>query len=327
MYNSLGKALMDGIVIVDKPGGITSYQVVAKVKKVLKTTKVGHGGTLDPLATGVLPLFLNRATKLVPFLMNGTKMYRATLRLGITTDTQDREGKVTAESSSIPADHQLIINTFNSFKGTIEQIPPMYSALKVHGTPLYKLARKGIVIKRKSRTVTLHEIKVIDISLPHVTFEVWCSPGTYIRTLCADIGIKLECGAHLVELERLQSGSFRLSDSISLDQLNIFAEQDLLTENLFPLSESFKTLPKLRVENQIITILRKSGTLLASHIKNIPLPSIEKGTLMKLTCQGDDLTAIVQSLINNNNEFSALSDKTRVCKLVCLFNPQENTLH
>jgi len=318
---------MDGILIVDKPGGITSYQVVAKVKKILKATKVGHGGTLDPLATGVLPIFLNRATKLVPFLMNGTKMYRATLRLGINTDTQDREGKITAESSYIPADHQLIINTFNSFKGTIEQIPPMFSALKVHGTPLYKLARKGIVIKRKSRTVNLHKIKVIDISLPHVTFEVCCSPGTYIRTLCADIGIKLECGAHLVELERLQSGSFLLSDSMNLDQLNIFAKQDLLAENLFPLSESFKALPRLRVENQITTILRKSGTLSASHIKNIPLPSIEKGTLMKLTCHKDNLIAIAQSLINTSNGFSATPDKTRVCKLVCLFNPQENTLH
>ncbi|MBW2182389.1 MAG: tRNA pseudouridine(55) synthase TruB [Deltaproteobacteria bacterium] len=318
---------MDGILIVDKPGGITSYQVVAKVKKILKATKVGHGGTLDPLATGVLPIFLNRATKLVPFLMNGTKMYRATLRLGITTDTQDREGNIIAESSDIPADHQLIINTFNSFKGTIEQIPPMFSALKVHGTPLYKLARKGIVLTRKARTVTLHEIKVLDISLPHVTFEVWCSPGTYIRTLCADIGKKLECGAHLVELERLQNGSFRLSDSISLDQLNRFAEQNSIAEKLFSLSESFKALPSLRVENQITTILRKGGSLLASHLINTSLPSLEKGTLMKLTCQEDALIAIVQSLINNSNGFSALSDKTRVCKLVCFFNPQENTLH
>lgn len=318
---------MDGILIVDKPGGITSYQVVAKVKKILKATKVGHGGTLDPLATGVLPIFLNRATKLVPFLMNGSKMYRATLRLGITTDTQDREGNIIAESSYIPADHQLIINTFSSFKGALEQIPPMFSALKVHGTPLYKLARKGIVLTRKARTVTLHEIKVLDISLPHVAFEVWCSPGTYIRTLCADIGKKLECGAHLVELERLQSGSFRLSDSINLDQLNRFAEQNSIAEKLFSLSESFKALPSLRVENQITTILRKGGTLLASHLINTSLPSLEKGTLLKLTCQEDDLIAIVQSLINNSNGFSALSDKIRVCKLVCFFNPQENTLH
>jgi tRNA pseudouridine55 synthase len=254
-------------------------------------------------------------------------MYRATLRLGITTDTQDREGNIIAESNYVPADHQLIINTFNSFKGTIKQIPPMFSALKVHGTPLYKLARKGIVLTRKARTVTLHEIKVLDISLPHVTFEVWCSPGTYIRTLCADIGKKLECGAHLVELERLQNGSFRLSDSISLDQLNRFAEQNSIAEKLFSLSESFKALPSVRVENQITTILRKGGSLLASHLINTSLPSLEKGTLMKLTCQEDALIAIVQSLINNSNGFSALSDKARVCKLVCFFNPQENTLH
>ena len=221
---------MDGILIIDKPGGFTSHQVVKKVKKILKATKVGHGGTLDPLATGVLPIFLNRATKLAPFLMNGTKRYRATLRLGIETDTQDREGKVIAESNYIIKDHQLIIQTLNSFKGTIEQVPPMFSALKVQGTPLYKLARKGISLDLKARKVHIHEIKATDINPPCVTFEVCCSPGTYIRTLCADAGKKLECGAHLSELKRLQSGHFRLDDSINLDQLNLLAEQNSIKE-------------------------------------------------------------------------------------------------
>lgn len=317
---------MDGILIVDKPRGITSYQVVKKVKKILKTEKIGHGGTLDPIATGVLPIFLNRATKLVSFLMYSTKKYRATMRLGIETDTQDRDGKITAKSDYIPRDHKLIIKTFDSFKGTIEQIPPMFSALKVQGTPLYKFARKGIFLNRKARKVHLYAIKVIDISIPHVTFEVYCSSGTYIRTICADVGKKLECGAHLVELKRLQSGHFRLDDSMSLDQLTLLAEQNSLKENLFPLSKSFKALPTVIVDNKVITTLKKSGTVSVSLLKHIPLPFTKKGDALKVTSKEDDLIAIVQSLINKDR-FSTIPDKTRAWKLICFFNPQKNTLH
>ena len=268
---------MDGILIIDKPSGITSYQVVKKVKKTFKATKVGHGGTLDPLATGVLPIFLNKATKLSPFLMNGIKRYRATMKLGIETDTLDRDGKITAESNCIPEDHQLITTTINSFKGTIEQIPPMFSALKYKGTPLYKLARRGITLNLKARQVIIHEIKVHEINLPHITFEVCCSSGTYVRTLCADVGKKLGCGAHLTGLKRLQSGNFLLDDSISLDQLNNLAEQNSLKKNLFSLSKSFDNLPNVMVKNQVATILKKSRTVPVSCLRNTPLPSMKKG--------------------------------------------------
>jgi len=316
---------MDGILIVDKPSGFTSHQVVKKVKRILKATKVGHGGTLDPLATGVLPIFINRATKLAPFLMNGTKRYRATLRLGIETDTQDREGKITAESNYVTKDPQLIIKTLNSFKGTIEQTPPMFSALKVQGIALYKLARKGILLDLKTRKVQIHEIKVIDITLPHVTFVVCCSPGTYIRTLCADVGKKLECGAHLVELKRLRSGNFRLDDSISLDQLQLLTEQNLLKENLCSLSELFKVLPMVMVENQVTTIFKKSRFISVSQLKNIPLPSLKKGDILKVTSREESLIAVVQTLIDKNR-FSIIPNN-RAWKLLCFFNPQENTLH
>ncbi len=316
---------MDGILIIDKPSGITSYQVVKKVKKTFKATKVGHGGTLDPLATGVLPIFLNRATKLSAFLMNGIKKYRATMELGIETDTLDRDGKITAESNCIPEDHHLIITTINSFKGTIEQIPPMFSALKYKGTPLYKLARRGITLNLKARKVIIHEIKVHEIILPHITFEVCCSSGTYVRTLCADVGKKLGCGAHLTGLKRLQSGNFLLDDSISLDQLNNLAEQNSLKKNLFSLSKSFDNLPNVMVENQVATILKKSRTVPVSCLRDTPLPSMKKGDFFKAPCQGDNLIAIVQSLINNNS-FSMMPDKERAWKLVCFFNPQENTL-
>ncbi len=317
---------MDGILIIDKPSGMTSYQVVKKVKKTFKATKVGHGGTLDPLATGVLPIFLNRATKLSAFLMNGIKKYRATMELGIETDTLDRDGKITAESNCIPEDHHLIITTINSFKGTIEQIPPMFSALKYKGTPLYKLARRGITLNLKARKVIIHEMNVHEIILPYITFEVCCSSGTYVRTLCADVGKKLGCGAHLTGLKRLQSGNFLLDDSISLDQLNNLAEQNSLKKNLFSLSKSFDNLPNVMVKNQVATILKKSRTVPVSCLRDTPLPSMKKGDFFKAPCQGDNLIAIVQSLINNNS-FSMMPDKERAWKLVCFFNPQENTLH
>ena len=154
---------MDGILIVNKPKGVTSFAVVKEVKAILGARKVGHGGTLDPLATGVLPLFINRATKLVPFLMNGTKKYRAIMKLGIKTDTQDRDGRVISESRNIPEDHQHIIQELSSFTGTGKQIPPMFSALKVRGTPLYKFPRKGISIERTPRTISTHALTVTDI--------------------------------------------------------------------------------------------------------------------------------------------------------------------
>jgi len=326
LYSSGRKSCMDGILIIDKPKGFTSHQIVKKVKKILKAKKVGHGGTLDPLATGVLPIFINKATKLAPLLMNGSKRYRATLRFGIETDTQDHEGKITSESNYLIKDHQLIIKTINSFKGTIEQTPPMFSALKFQGIALYKLARKGISLDLKARKVHIHEIKVLDIDIPHVTFLVCCSPGTYIRTLCADIGKKLECGAHLVELKRLQSGNFLLNDSISLDQLQLLAEKNQLKEKLFSLSKSFKALPNVIVEQKLITTLKKSRAVLASQLKNTSLPYIKKGDVLKVTCREESLIAIVYSLVTNNR-FSTIPDKERVWKLICFFNPQENTLH
>jgi tRNA pseudouridine55 synthase len=317
---------MNGILIVDKPSGCTSYQVVKRVQKILKAKKVGHGGTLDPLATGVLPLFLNRATKLVPLLMNGIKRYRATLKLGVETDTLDREGNIITESARLPEDHQHIIRTFDSFKGTIEQTPPMFSALKVHGIPLYKLARKGITLERTARRIQIYDLTVIEISLPLITFEVCCSPGTYVRTLCADIGKKLGCGAHLVELTRLQSGNFLIGDSLSLDQLHRLVAHNSVQENLYSLAESFKTFPQIIVDAHTITTLKRSRTIPVAHLTHLSLPPMEKGAVVKVLCQEDHLIALIQSLISMR-DLPTLSAATSAWKLVCLFNPRDNTLH
>ena len=315
---------MDGILVVDKPSGITSYQVVRKVKKLIGAAKVGHGGTLDPLATGVLPIFLNRATKLASFLTHGTKKYRATMKLGVETDTQDRDGTIIRESTALPKDPQHIIDVLNALKGAGEQIPPMFSAVKFRGTPLYKLARKGISFERKARTIFIYEMTVQDIRLPYVTFEVACSPGTYVRTLCADSGKKMTCGAHLVELTRLQSGNFRLADSINLNQLQSVSKENGLHNTLFPLSESFSDLPNICVGNDLFTLLKQRRTLTVSHLKNTSPTAIHKGTLLKVTCQEDSLIALVQSHSTNNPSAPATD---RAWKLVCFFNPHENTLH
>jgi tRNA pseudouridine55 synthase len=315
---------MDGILIVDKPKALTSFAVVKEVKMILGVRKVGHGGTLDPLATGVLPLFINRATKLVPFLMNGTKKYRATMKLGVETDSQDRDGKVIFESNHIPKDHLQIIRVLSSFTGTGKQIPPMFSALKVNGTPLYKFARKGISLERKPRTISIHAVKVIDIFLPHVTFEVTCSAGTYVRTLCADTGKKLACGAHLTELKRLQSGLFHLEDAITLNRLRATATAP--HNNLLSLTKSFKNLPNLIVGSNLMSLLKKRRTAPVSQVKNVFPTTLNRGDLLKVSSPGDTHIALVHSLMDSHKLLKS-PETNQALKLVCFFNPHENTLH
>ena len=317
---------MDGILILDKHKGATSFAVVKEVKAILGAVKVGHGGTLDPLATGVLPLFINRATKLVPFLMNGTKKYRATMKLGIETDTQDQDGRVISVSKHIPEDHQQIIQALTSFTGTGEQIPPMFSALKVHGTPLYKFARKGISLERKPRAISIHALTVIDITLPYVTFEVTCSAGTYVRTLCADTGKKLSCGAHLTELIRLQSGLFHLADAITLDRLRATTTEAAPQTNLLSLNKSFKNLPNLIIGNNLMYWLKQRRTASVSQVKNIFPTTLNKGDLLKVSSPGDTHIALVHSLMDSHKLLKS-PETHQAWKLVCFFNPQENTLH
>jgi tRNA pseudouridine55 synthase len=317
---------MDGILIVNKPKGVTSFAVVKEVKAILGARKVGHGGTLDPLATGVLPLFINRATKLVPFLMNGTKKYRATMKLGVETDTQDRDGKVVSESRNIPENHQQIIQVLSSFTGTGKQIPPMFSALKVQGTPLYKFARKGITLERKPRAISIYALTVTDITLPYVTFEVTCSAGTYVRTLCADIGKKLACGAHLTELTRLQSGLFHWQDAITLNKLRTTTSATAPQNNLLSLTKSFKNLPNLIVGSNLMSLLKERRTASVSQVKNVFPTTLNSGDLLKVSSPGDTHVALVHSLMDSYKLLKS-PETNQAWKLVCFFNPHENTLH
>ena len=210
---------MHGFIVVDKPAGMTSHDVVARVRRLLKIKKVGHTGTLDPFATGVLPVAVGEATKAVPFLDERQKEYRAVIRLGVVTDTDDLDGTVIAGSPVDGIGEADIRKVLAGFTGTIDQIPPLYSALKRNGVPLYRLARKGEQVEREPRQVTIHTLTVDRIDLPDVAVTVRCSRGTYVRALARDVGERLGCGAHLVELRRTASGSFTLEHARTLEQL------------------------------------------------------------------------------------------------------------
>ncbi|MDR1591130.1 MAG: tRNA pseudouridine(55) synthase TruB [Puniceicoccales bacterium] len=209
---------MNGILLVDKPMGWTSHDVVAKLRHHLRIRKIGHAGTLDPMATGLLVLLIGNATKVSQYITNQDKTYEGTLCLGQETDSYDGEGEVVA-IHEIHASEEEIRRCAQQFLGDQWQLPPMFSAKKVNGQPLYKLARKGETIEREPRLAKIYEFLIHDISLPHVTFTVACSKGTYVRTLAHDMGQKLSCGAYLSQLRRTKTGNFRLDRAVILEHL------------------------------------------------------------------------------------------------------------
>jgi len=210
---------MHGLLLIDKPEGISSFDVVRRVRRICRTRKVGHGGTLDPLATGLLPVAVGHATRLLEYLLEGNKTYRATLRLGITTSTQDSQGDVLRELPWAGLDAQRVAAELQRFVGEQLQLPPMYSALKHQGQPLYRLARSGTEVERTPRRIEIFRISLVRIELPEVCFDVECSKGTYIRTLIHDLGERLGVGAHMTALRRLATGPYRLEQAVSLAEL------------------------------------------------------------------------------------------------------------
>lgn len=226
---------MNGIINLYKPPGITSHTAVAKVRRILQMKKVGHTGTLDPDAQGVLPICLGKGTKVSGMLTDTDKAYRAVIRFGVTTDTQDMSGTVLTECDPVIT-QEMLLDILPQFTGEIQQIPPMYSAVKVGGKKLYELARQGTEIERKPRTITIFDLQLVDFSGTCATLDISCSKGTYIRTLCHDIGQALGCGAAMEHLTRTRSGMFRLEDSVTLEtleqnpQLHIIPVDKLFTE-------------------------------------------------------------------------------------------------
>lgn len=231
---------MDGIINIYKEKGFTSHDVVAKLRGILKQRKIGHTGTLDPEAVGVLPVCLGKATKLCDVLTDKDKTYVAVLKLGIRTDTQDLTGQVLKESE-LSWEEEKILAAANSFVGDYMQVPPMYSALKVNGKKLYELAREGKEVERKPRLVQIFELAVcgMDKEQAEITMRVRCSKGTYIRTLCADIGEKLGCGGCMKSLARVQVGRFLAEDSLTLSRVEELMANGQLSENIIPIEEMF----------------------------------------------------------------------------------------
>lgn len=235
-----------GFLVVDKPVGWTSHDVVDAARRWLGIRKVGHLGTLDPLATGVLPLAIRGATKLAPFLAAGRKVYVGTIRLGVSTDTFDVEGRVTHQHDGPLPDEPAVDEALRSFLGEIQQLPPMYSSVKKNGVPLYRLARRGEEVERELRNVTIHEISMPHFAPPEIGIEVTCAPGTYVRTLAADLGEKLGCGAHLSGLRRTRSGPFSLEQARTPEAWDALAEAGELEALLIPPDQALE-LPRVRL--------------------------------------------------------------------------------
>ncbi|MBE6665432.1 MAG: tRNA pseudouridine(55) synthase TruB [Ruminococcaceae bacterium] len=247
--------MTDGVLLIHKPYGITSFDVVARVRRLYGTKKVGHTGTLDPIATGLLPVLVGRAVKASEFLTEKDKEYIAGLRLGLTTDTEDITGAVLSKSENIP-DSEAVIRAAKTFTGEIMQIPPMYSALKVGGEKLVDLARKGIVIEREARPITIHELDIEGAGADY-TMRVFCSKGTYIRTLCADIGNKLGCGGIMTSLVRTKTGGFRLSEAHTLEALEALTTEQR-SKLLLPTETLFTHLPMVKLSD-FFAKLSKNG--------------------------------------------------------------------
>lgn len=232
---------MNGIVIVDKPQGWTSQDVTARLRRVFNTRRIGHGGTLDPMATGVLPVFVGRATRGVEFFEHAEKTYETVLRLGLTTDTEDITGTVLTESG-VTVTEADILAVLPQFRGEILQVPPMYSALKVNGQKLCDLARKGKEVERQPRPITIHELEFLGFGENCVRLRVRCSKGTYIRTLCKDIGEALGCGGCMAQLRRVQAGEYTAEESVPLQTL---LETDTPEAFLRPVETMFRNYPQV----------------------------------------------------------------------------------
>lgn len=257
--------MLNGIIIIHKEAGFTSHDVVAKMRGICKQKKIGHTGTLDPAATGVLPVCLGSGTKLCDMLTDKDKEYVAELLLGVETDTQDTTGRIISEKK-VSADEEEVRRAVLSFQGSYMQVPPMYSALKVDGKKLYELARAGREVERRPREVIVREVEILDMSLPVVKIRVVCSKGTYIRTLCADIGVRLGCGGCMKSLKRTRVGKFSQQDAVTLKELEKLRDEGRLEEILIPVEDAFQGIPALHVKKEFRKLLDNGNSIFPNQM-------------------------------------------------------------
>jgi tRNA pseudouridine55 synthase len=285
---------MNGLVVIDKPAGISSAQTVARVKRLLQADHTGHTGTLDPFARGVLVCCINQATRLTRFLVPNRKVYDGTLTLGIETDTQDAAGKVVAQHSWGGTRLQDLQRVFQRFEGPLLQVPPAYSALKHHGVPLYRLARQGRPVRKPPRPIHIFRLRLLAAALPRVRFEVVCSPGTYVRSLAADIGRELGCGGHLSELTRLESDGFALDQALTLEELEARARRGALSEVLIPMAQALRGLPGIRAGPELLDRIRHGTALTRRDLELSGLPEAAESGFIKVLDPRGELAAVLE---------------------------------
>lgn len=287
------RSQLSGVLAIDKPADQSSAKTVAIVKKLLGVAKVGHSGTLDPFATGVLVCCINQATRLARFFLRSRKSYTAVLRLGEQTDTQDATGHVVATCSVPQWQPDRLADLFKQFEGQIMQQPPVYSALKHKGTPLYKLARNGTPVQKPPRQVTISSLSITDVQLPDIQFDVTCSAGTYVRTLCADIGERIGCGGHLLSLRRTASGGFSLTDAVALETLEAIDGTGRRLKLLTPMAHALHDIPEVEANPDLLQRIAHGRTLTVAHV---PQESINETTAryVKVVDAGKELKAVIE---------------------------------
>lgn len=284
---------MNGVLNIFKPKGMTSFDVVREVKKICKIKKVGHTGTLDPEAMGVLPVCIGRATKIIDYIMDSEKVYEVEFKLGIRTTTYDLEGEILEERDTSKLNDSEILDVIRSFIGEYSQVPPMYSALKQNGVRLYELARKGIEVEREGRNITIYNIEDIKINNPYISMKVTCSKGTYIRSLCFDIGEKLGVFAAMTELERTKTSSFTKENSININELNI----NNIDENLISIEEALNEYDKIVVADKFAKLLINGVNVFDSRLTK---DKIILDKLYRVYNENNDLIGLGRK---NNNGF------------------------
>ncbi|MDU4938471.1 MAG: tRNA pseudouridine(55) synthase TruB [Clostridium sp.] len=282
---------MNGVLNIFKNSGMSSFDVVRIVRKVACEKKVGHTGTLDPEAIGVLPVCLGKATKIIDYIMNDKKSYKVKFKLGVTTTTYDLEGEILSETDTSNITVEEALEAINKFKGTYNQVPPMYSALKKNGVRLYELARKGIEVEREGRPITIYDIKDIEINLPYISMEVTCSKGTYIRSLCYDIGEALKVGACMTELRRTETSCFHERDSINI--------KDLTSENIhnyiISIEDALKSYPKLKVNEGFSKLLINGVRVMDRRLTN---EKIDNNILYRVYDENDKFLGLGKRELN-----------------------------
>ena len=285
---------MNGIILVDKPCGWTSHDVVGKLRGILHERRIGHSGTLDPMATGLLVVFAGRATRAVEFAEADSKEYIAGLRLGVSTDTQDTTGNVLNTCETLPSKDELIAAA-NGFLGEISQIPPMYSAIKINGKKLYELARRGEIVERSPRKVTISKLELVGEDKCDYILDIHCSKGTYIRTLCSDIGDKLGCGGCMSSLRRVKAGVFSITQAHTMEQIQAAADLGGLDGIIIPVDTLFTDKPKLTVNEFEEKKLRNGNTIKTESADGTYRVYSESGEFLLLAEVKDNLLKTIKS--------------------------------